>query len=174
MISASSKSFGRLDLAAQGLQAEVLASPLGEEVGSAVRNVAPWGLQLMHRWPTGVGGLEWQNRIGGTGRKPVLVGASGPADTHATAANQAAQGPAVAVFAAQGHRTLLSLPVQWQWDSALHWRQDLGGAKLRWSLSVINPLDRKFWREGPTQPWGGVYLFHAPQRTLRPAVQAHW
>jgi len=141
-LSASSRSLGRLDLAAQRLQAEVLASPLGEEVGSAVRNVAPWGLHLMHRWPTGVEGLEWQNRIGASGRKPVVEP--------------------------------LSLPVQWQWDSALHWGQDLGGAKLRWSLSAINLLDRKFWREAPTQPWGGVYLFPAPPRTLRLAVQARW
>jgi len=174
VLSASSKSFGRLDLAAQGLQAEVLASPLGEEVGSAVRNVAPWGLQLMHRWPTGIEGLEWQNRIGGTGRKPVLVGASRQADTEATAADPAAPGPAVAVSAAQSYGTVLSLPAQWQWDSALSWRQDLGGARLRWTLSVVNLLDRKFWREGPTQPWGGVYLFPAPPRTMRLAVQAHW
>jgi len=156
---ASSSTLGRLDLGAQRLLAEILSSPFPEEEGSAVRNIAPWGLHLMHQWPTGIQGLAWQNRISGSGRKPALVGAAdaGPGGVSGGA-----------------YSTLLSLPAQWQWDSALHWQQKFAGTSLRWSLSVINLLDRSQWREAPTQPWGGVYVFPAPPRTLRLAVQARW
>jgi hypothetical protein len=33
-------------------------------------------------------------------------------------------------------------------------------------------LDRRAWREAPTQPWGGVYLFPVAPRTVSATLTA--
>ena len=35
---------------------------------------------------------------------------------------------------------------------------------------IENLTDRTYWREAPTQPWGGVYLFPSTPRTVRLGV----
>jgi iron complex outermembrane receptor protein len=60
----------------------------------------------------------------------------------------------------------VELPSSWQWDTAWLWspaEQPL----LQVRLGIDNVTDRRYWREAPTQPWGGVYLFPAQPRTFR-------
>jgi len=45
------------------------------------------------------------------------------------------------------------------------WRHGLGNTRVR--LAVGNALNRAGWREAPTAPWGGVYLFPLEARVVR-------
>ncbi len=48
------------------------------------------------------------------------------------------------------------------------------GQRVTWRLNVENIGNREAWREAPTQPWGGIYLFPTPARTLRASVAVDW
>ncbi len=84
--------------------------------------------------------LRWQNTISFNGGKPV------------TADNA------------------ITLPSASQWDTwvsyELHKHQP--GVTLRFGID--NVLDKRYWRDTPTQSWGGLYLFAAQPRTLRVAI----
>ncbi|MBK7001292.1 MAG: TonB-dependent siderophore receptor [Rhodoferax sp.] len=64
----------------------------------------------------------------------------------------------------------VTLPSAWQLDAGVRYRNRMLGKAVQWSLNVENLTDRSYWREAPTQYWGGVYLFPATPRTLRAAV----
>lgn len=66
----------------------------------------------------------------------------------------------------------IELPSYWQLDTWLAYRQKLGGTQLTWRAGIDNLTDRRYWRDAPTQYWGGTYLFAAPPRTFRVAVTA--
>lgn len=93
---------------------------------------------------TGTTDLQWRNRIGYQGTKPV------------TADNS------------------VELPASWQWDTALHWSPASAVPSLQVRLGIDNVTDRRYWREAPTQPWGATYLFPAQPRTYRVGVTARW
>ena len=63
-----------------------------------------------------------------------------------------------------------SLPSAWQLDVGLGYAQRLQGKAVRWQLGIDNLTDRIYWREAPTQSWGGVYLFPSTPRTIRASV----
>ncbi len=44
--------------------------------------------------------------------------------------------------------------------------------QMAWRAGVDNVTDKRYWRDAPTQYWGGTYLFPAPPRTFRVSVQA--
>jgi len=62
------------------------------------------------------------------------------------------------------------LPLAWQWDTGIAYAQRVSGTTLRWRLGIDNVTDRIYWREAPTQSWGGVYLFASTPRTIRTRV----
>lgn len=64
----------------------------------------------------------------------------------------------------------VTLPSWWQWDTWLTLPARIGGLDMQWRAGVENVTDRRFWREAPTQSWGGTYLFPAQPRTYRVGV----
>jgi iron complex outermembrane recepter protein len=64
----------------------------------------------------------------------------------------------------------VSLPAGWQVDTALTYTQKTGNTVLIWRAGIDNVFNRHYWREAPTQYWGGTYLFAALPRTLRVGV----
>lgn len=64
----------------------------------------------------------------------------------------------------------VALPAAWQLDAGLRYQNRLIGKLTQWSLNVENLLDRSYWREAPTQYWGGTYLFPSTPRTVRAKV----
>jgi iron complex outermembrane receptor protein len=64
----------------------------------------------------------------------------------------------------------VALPSSWQLDAGLRYQNRLVGKLTQWSLNVENLTDRSYWREAPTQYWGGTYLFPSTPRTVRAKV----
>ena len=64
----------------------------------------------------------------------------------------------------------VALPAMWQLDLGAQWAGTLRGQRVQLRLNAENLTDRTYWREAPTQPWGGIYLFPSTPRTLRASV----
>jgi iron complex outermembrane receptor protein len=64
----------------------------------------------------------------------------------------------------------VALPSAWQLDAGLRYQNRLIGKITQWNLNVENLTDRSYWREAPTQYWGGTYLFPSTPRTVRAKV----
>ncbi len=64
----------------------------------------------------------------------------------------------------------VGLPSAWQLDAGLRYQNRLIGRITQWTLHVENLTDRSYWREAPTQYWGGTYLFPSAPRTVRAKV----
>lgn len=64
----------------------------------------------------------------------------------------------------------VTLPSWWQWDAWLTVPLKIAGVDTRWRAGVDNLTDRRYWREAPTQSWGGTYLYPAQPRTFRLGV----
>ncbi len=112
-------------------------------IGQRVTNVAPLAAALRATWQIdSVPGLEWVNLFSYSGRKAV------------TADNA------------------VELPSAWQWDLAATYRVMVSGTHLTLAAGLDNLTDRRYWREAPTQSWGGIYLFPAQPRTFRISVAA--
>ena len=63
-----------------------------------------------------------------------------------------------------------SLPSALQLDLGLRYAHRIHNKAVRWQLGVDNLTDRIYWREAPTQSWGGVYLFPSAPRTFKASV----
>lgn len=133
-----------LSLQAQAtfIDAETTRSVDPATIGKQATNVAPFSASVIAGWQVaGVEGLTWTNRAIVSGRKPVT------------------------------RDNTIELPSYWQWDSAFVYRNRMSGQAMTWRVGVDNVLDRRYWRDAPTQYWGGVYLFPAMPRTFRASVQ---
>jgi iron complex outermembrane receptor protein len=133
-----------LALAAQAtlIDAEITRSLDPSLVGKRSTNVAPVAASVQAAWDIpGVPGLTWLNRAVYSGRKAVTRDNS------------------------------VELPAFWQWDTAFVHRNRIAAGTLTWRFGIDNVFDRWYWREAPTQYWGGVYLFPAMPRTVRMSVQ---
>ncbi len=64
----------------------------------------------------------------------------------------------------------VALPSSWQIDTGIRYAHQLMGKSTLWRLNIENLTNRIFWREAPTQYWGGVYLFPSTPRTFRASV----
>jgi iron complex outermembrane receptor protein len=64
----------------------------------------------------------------------------------------------------------VALPAMWQLDLGAQWTGTLRGQRVQLRLNAENLTDRTYWREAPTQPWGGIYLFPSTPRTVRASV----
>lgn len=61
----------------------------------------------------------------------------------------------------------VTLPSAWQLDAGVRYQHQFLGKSTVWSLHAENLTDRNYWREAPTQYWGGIYLFPSTPRTVR-------
>lgn len=68
----------------------------------------------------------------------------------------------------------VELPSYWQWDIAASYQWRWSGAQMRLAAGIDNVTDRSYWREAPTQSWGGIYLFPAQPRSARVSLSANW
>jgi iron complex outermembrane recepter protein len=64
----------------------------------------------------------------------------------------------------------VTLPRAWQLDLGTRYDHDVAGKATTWRLNIENVTNRIFWREAPTQYWGGIYLFPSTPRTVRASV----
>ncbi|MEO7255052.1 MAG: TonB-dependent siderophore receptor [Casimicrobium sp.] len=64
----------------------------------------------------------------------------------------------------------VTLPNAWQLDAGVRYQTKLMGKSTLLRLNVENLTNRIYWREAPTQYWGGIYLFPSTPRTLRGSV----
>ena len=64
----------------------------------------------------------------------------------------------------------VALPSSWQLDAGLRYQNRMIGKVTQWNLFAENLTDRSYWREAPTQYWGGTYLFPSTPRTVRARV----
>jgi len=62
------------------------------------------------------------------------------------------------------------LPSWWQWDLWLTAPLKIGSVATQWRAGIDNVTDRRYWREAPTQSWGGIYLFPAQPRSFHVGV----
>ena len=54
-----------------------------------------------------------------------------------------------------------------QFNTLLTFNQWTQGRPIVWRFGIDNVFDKSYWREAPTQYWGGTYLFAAQPRTFR-------
>lgn len=64
----------------------------------------------------------------------------------------------------------VELPRAWQLDVGARYQHTLAGKATTWRLNVENLTNCIYWREAPTQYWGGIYLFPSTPRTVRASV----
>ena len=64
----------------------------------------------------------------------------------------------------------VTLPNSWQLDAGARYQTKLMGKSTLLRLNIENLTNRAYWREAPTQSWGGVYLFPSTPRTVRGSV----
>ena len=120
--------------------------------GWHVNNVAPFTASARAVWTApALPGLSLSNLLALSGRKPAL-----PANLYDAGAYQ------------------VTLPAYWQWDAAATYSTTLAGLRALWIGGIDNVTNRLYWREAPTAPWGGTYLFPAAARTFRVALRLAW
>lgn len=76
----------------------------------------------------------------------------------------------------EGRRSVLAdssidLPSWTRFDAALRYATRVGSVATHWTLGIENLLDRRYYKESPTQ-FGHAYLFTGAPRTVRIAMQA--
>jgi iron complex outermembrane recepter protein len=64
----------------------------------------------------------------------------------------------------------VALPRAWQIDAGIRYQHQMIGKSTLWRVNFENVTNRTYWREAPTQYWGGVYLFPSTPRTVRASV----
>jgi iron complex outermembrane recepter protein len=88
--------------------------------------------------------LKWQNSLDYSGKKPVT------------------------------RDNTIELAPSYQWDTSISYKQAIAPLNLTWRAGINNVLDKRYWKEAPTQYWGGTYLFAAEPRTFRVSVSASY
>jgi iron complex outermembrane receptor protein len=135
----------RLEGRAAWLDARTTRAVDPAEVGKRTTNVAPFAASLGAAWTVPAApGLELSGFVNYGGRKPV------------TADNT------------------VELPSYWQWDLAARYRWLWSSTRMTLAAGIDNVTDRRYWREAPTQSWGGTYLIPAQPRLARLSVMANW
>jgi iron complex outermembrane recepter protein len=64
----------------------------------------------------------------------------------------------------------VQLPATWQWDMDAQWVLPQWGKNILVRAGIDNVTNRRYWREAPTQSWGGIYLLPAMPRSFRVGV----
>ncbi len=73
----------------------------------------------------------------------------------------------------------VQLPAAAQWDALLSWNlgwnaSQTDGAQYTARFGISNILNNRYWKDAPTQPWGGIYLFAAEPRAFRLLLSARF
>jgi len=68
----------------------------------------------------------------------------------------------------------VELSPYWQWDLAATYRWQWMGYRLALRGGVENATNNHYWRDAPTEAWGGTYLFPAQPRLFRLGLVANW
>lgn len=111
-------------------------------LGGRTPNTAAFTAALQLAWQVPqVSGLSWTNRANYSSAKAVTLDQS------------------------------VTLPSYWQWDSWVNYRTRLGGTPAVLRAGIDNVLDRRYWKDAPTQYWGGIYMFPAMPRIFRVSLQ---
>ena len=135
----------RLRGSATWLDARTTESVDPAEVGKRTTNVAPFAAMAGILWEAPFApGFGLDNYVNYSGRKPVTPDNS------------------------------VELPSYWQWDIAATYRWTASGVRLTLAAGIDNVTDRGYWREAPTQPWGGIYIIPAQPRLARLSLAASW
>jgi len=114
-------------------------------VGKKTTNVAPFGASLAALWQvTDMPGLDLSGLFTYSAAKPVTPDNS------------------------------VELSPYWQLDLAATYRWAWSGARLTLRGGVDNVTNNGYWREAPTESWGGIYLFPAQPRLARLSLAANW
>jgi iron complex outermembrane recepter protein len=130
---------------AMWLNARITKSLVSSELGGPVTNVAPFTATLFADYKLAdVKGLGVNTRLRYDAAKPVFAD------------------PSI---------SKVELPAALQWDLGLRYRQVLSTNAITWRVSVENLLNKVYWKEVPTTPWGGVYLFPNTPRRVNVAAQ---
>jgi iron complex outermembrane recepter protein len=126
----------------QLLDARISAAVDPTVIGMRTQNTAPITAAVALAWQMPqVSGLTWTNRIHYSGAKAV------------------------------SRDNTVELPSYWQWDTWMAYKTQISGKSATWRAGIDNVLDRRYWREAPTQYWGGTYLFPAAPRVFRVSLQ---
>jgi iron complex outermembrane receptor protein len=135
----------RLRGSATWIDARTTESVDPAEVGMRTTNVAPFAAMAGLLWEAPFApGFGLDNYVNYSGRKPVTPDNS------------------------------VELPPYWQWDIAATYRWTASGTRLTLAAGIDNVTDRGYWREAPTQPWGGIYIIPAQPRLARLSLAASW
>ena len=135
----------RLQGRAAWIDARTIQAVDPAEVGKRTTNVAPFAASVGVAWTAPVDpGFVLNNYLNYSGRKPVTPDNS------------------------------VELPSYWQWDIAATYRWLWSGTRLTLSAGIDNVTDRGYWREAPTQYWGGIYIIPAQPRIARLSIAANW
>lgn len=111
-------------------------------LGKQTPNTSKWAGAATLNWQVPeLTGVTWSNRVSFASAKPV------------------------------NRDNSTTIPGWAQLDSWIGWRTKLNGQPWLLRAGIDNVFDRRFWRDAPTQSWGGVYLFPAPPRTYRVSMQ---
>lgn len=131
----------RLLAQAMVLDAEIDRSLDPALTGKRASNVPEAAGALQLDWsPSALRGLQVSNRIYASGQRAI------------------------------GPDNAAELPSWWEWNAWLTVPLKIGGLNTQWRAGIDNITDRRFWREAPTQYWGGTYLFPGQPRTFRLGV----
>jgi iron complex outermembrane receptor protein len=114
-------------------------------IGKRTPNVAPFAAALAANWQVPAApGLELSSLFTYSAGKPVAL------------------------------QNLVELSPYWQWDLAASYRWQVERTRLTLRGGVDNVTDNRYWREAPTESWGGTYLFPAQPRLFRLSIAAAW
>ena len=134
----------RLEARAAWIDAETTRAIDPARVGKQTTNVAPFAAALGAVWRVADTGLEVSSLLTYSAAKPVT-----PDGT-------------------------VELSPYWQWDLAAAYRWVWSGARMTLRAGIDNVTDNRYWREAPTESWGGTYLFPAQPRLARVSLAATW
>lgn len=140
-----------------------------------------WTWQAAREWTLTAQGTVLDAKVARS-VDPTLVDRRATNVPKTTAALQADWRPAAAPSLVLGNRVFhsgeraitadngITLPSWWQWDLWASAPLKIGGLSAQWRAGIENVTDRRYWREAPTQYWGGTYLFPAQPRTYRVGI----
>ncbi len=135
----------RLEARAAWLDARTVKAVDPLLVDKRTPNVAPFAAALAANWQVpAVAGLELSSLFTYSVGKPVAL------------------------------ENLVELSPYWQWDLAASYRWQAGRTRMTLRGGIDNVTDNRYWREAPTESWGGTYLFPAQPRLLRLSLTANW
>lgn len=135
----------RLEARAAWLDARTVQAIDPQLVDKRTPNVAPFAAALAANWQVpAAAGLELSSLFTYSAGKPVAP------------------------------ENLVELSPYWQWDLAASYRWQVGRTRMTLRGGIDNVTDNRYWREAPTESWGGTYLFPAQPRLFRLSLTADW